>query len=192
MALRFCAVLVASALVLGCGGGDGGKPAGGGSSGGAKAPGKAREALPFPEKTLKDVKGSLAAESKLTDQNVDSYIKYMKSLAELQKTAGGDPMAAATRIQNLPKESGFKDEKDMEARMKQVAGGLHLLVVMASAEGAQQAAGMVGPGSGDLKAAYDKLVGELQKDLGETQLSEADLRLIHRRMPDLQKIGESR
>jgi hypothetical protein len=186
MAVRISGVLVALALLLGLGnaiGLSGEKPD-------DKAAGKgASDTIPFPEKVLKEVKDALASDSKLTDQNVDSYIKYMKSLVELQKGAAADPMAMVAKIQNLPKDCGFKDEEDMALRMKQIASGMQLVMVMAIAEAALNAADVSGLARAEAKAAYTKALADVRRVAGEAGLSEADLRLVHRRLKDLEAVG---
>jgi hypothetical protein len=202
MASRLSVLLVASMLLLGCGGGtdgggkDGGKPAdkpaGGSAPSGVKTPAKTSDVMPFPEKTLKDIKGSLAADSKLTEQNLDSYVKYMKSLSELQKGAETDPMAMAKKMQNLGKDCGFKDNDDMAQCMKRVGESLHLLAIMGAAETSANAGAAGGPAAVALKEAYAKAVEDLKKTAAGAGLSEADLRLVHRRLKDLKAVGEEK
>ncbi|HOX08952.1 MAG TPA: hypothetical protein PK280_21330 [Planctomycetota bacterium] len=185
MALRICALFVVSALLFGCGGGDGGgKPAPGGGKPGAASPAQPAQAFPFPEKAFADIKGSLAADAKLTEQNVDSYVRYNKGMLELQQGGSADPMAMAAKMQNLSKDSGFKDDAEMKATMKRVAAGMHMLLVMAGTEAS--------PAAGKLTDSHIKSVDGAKKLISEAGLSEADLRLIHSRIKDLLTIGAPR
>ena len=187
-------------LLLGCGGekepapapGGGGEGPGSGAEAPAGAPVEAptvSEKLAFPEKTLKEITPLLGKEDRLTDAKITGYIKYMKSMSELQSLGATDPTKLMAKMQGLHTECGFKSQEELQSASMEVANGVQMMGMMLSAETALGGSAKTTPATGALKDAYEKMVGGVKELAAKNKFTEADLRLVHKRLPDLEAIG---
>jgi hypothetical protein len=180
-------------LLPGCGGAEkpgteqGGSAGGAGPSGG-EADGQAgggktaKEKVPFPERTLKEIGGALASESTLTEDMMKRYSSYQARSAELRKAHEDDPVAMLGNLKELHKKCGYRDSRHQTDEQTKVLRALGIVGMMSSAEVLLVGAGHGRPAAGAISDAWKRSAQASRKAVADAKLSEADLRLAHKYM----------
>jgi hypothetical protein len=188
---RLATVAIVAVLVLGCGGAKDAPPKPGGDGEGAKPPtggtgektvSEKSEKVPFPERTLKEIRGSLASESTLSEDMMKRYMTYQARTAELRKAHKDDPKTMMEKLRELHKECGYRDSGHQMAEQVKVLRAMGVIGMMSSAELLLLSTTQGGPASGAIKDAWKKNAATSKKAAGDAKLSEADLRLAHKYM----------
>ncbi len=184
---RFCTLAVAALFALGCGKDDDYKKKPGNNGAVQPKRGKApktpdAEMFVWPESTFAEVKGSLSTGKNVYEEKrVDACIEAAGKLAAINKEHKGDAKAVAEKSLPAVKAAGFKDYGDYVAAQGQLLAGFAVFQQMRTFEKMKKSMSESGPGAAVLKMSKGEMLKALRKNLKDLKLTEADLRLLHRK-----------